>query len=102
MEDELVSRISRRSIDILKQNYRASPFLLSCFSYVPCISVPATDFYCLIIINAGGFVYGRLETCYKVEINIEDTMSSHGVSCFQCDGTPPETVLGSATAWKVY
>jgi hypothetical protein len=32
MEDELVSRISRRSIDILKQNYRASPILLFCFS----------------------------------------------------------------------
>lgn len=31
MEDELVSRISRRSIDILKQNYRASPILLPCF-----------------------------------------------------------------------
>lgn len=35
MEDELVSRISRRSIDILKQNYRASPIFLPCFSSVP-------------------------------------------------------------------
>lgn len=33
MEDELVSRISRRSIDILKQNYRVSLIFLPCFSW---------------------------------------------------------------------
>ena len=51
MEDELVSRISRRSIDILKQNYRASPILLPCFSCVPRKSVLVSDFPLLIIIK---------------------------------------------------
>ena len=49
MEDELVSRISRRSIDILKQNYRASPILPPYFSCVPRKSVPVSDFPLLII-----------------------------------------------------
>ena len=49
MEDELVSRISRRSIDILKQNYRASPILPPYFSCVPRKSVPFLIFPLLII-----------------------------------------------------
>lgn len=49
MEDELVSRISRRSIDILKQNYRVSPILHPCFSCVPRKSVPVTDFPILLL-----------------------------------------------------
>lgn len=44
MEDELVSRISRRSIDILKQNYRASPIFLPCFSCAQCKLVLVIDF----------------------------------------------------------
>jgi hypothetical protein len=36
IEDELVSHISRRSIDVLKQNYRASPQFTFLLVHVQC------------------------------------------------------------------
>lgn len=38
MEDELVSHITRRSIDLLKENYRASRAFLSMCIGSPCLS----------------------------------------------------------------
>jgi len=95
MEDELVSRISRRSIDILKQNYRASPIFLPCFHL--CRVYGSSAKLLILFINAGGPVYGRLETCCEVENNIEDTMSSQ-VFLFNRQLSPQKP--GLTTAWK--
>jgi hypothetical protein len=66
---------------------------------VPCIWLISlvADFIYFSFVNAGGPVYGRLETCCKVENNIEDTMSSQGF-LFSRQLRPQKP--GLATAWK--